>query len=57
MDTTRDEALEAEISMAALRLSTATTSRDRRDAWNALCELQDERDTRRDAERGTGSPQ
>jgi hypothetical protein len=35
-----DAALEAEINLAALRLQTAPTPRERRDAWNTLCELQ-----------------
>ena len=52
--TPRDEALEAEIAWASLLLATATTPAARRDAWSALCELQDERDVRADMARGAG---
>lgn len=38
-----DAALEAEINHAALRLQTAPTPAERRDAWNTLCELQKQR--------------
>lgn len=47
LDPHRDDALEAEISHAAMRLATAPTSAERRDAWNALCELQGQRSAER----------
>jgi len=47
MDTTRDAALEAEISLAALRLATSTTHLDRRAWWNVLCQLHEQRSEER----------
>ena len=52
--TSPDAALEAEIAWASLALATASTPAQRRDAWSALCELQDERDVRADLARGAG---
>lgn len=42
-----DAALEGEINTAALRLATAPTPRERRDAWNTLCELHTQRSDER----------
>ena len=42
-----DESLEAEINLAALRLATAPTPAERRDAWNTLCDLQAQRSPER----------
>ena len=44
---TPDDALEAEISLAALRLATATTHLERRAWWNALCQLHEQRSEER----------
>lgn len=54
MNDARDAALEAELDFARLLLATAKTPGERRDAWNAICELQDERAVLRDYDRGQG---
>ena len=41
--TPTDAALEAEIEFTALRLQTAKTPNERRAAWNALCQLHEQR--------------
>jgi hypothetical protein len=51
----RDSALEAELDFASLLLATAKTPAERRDAWAAICEIQDERDARVDLARGAGT--
>ena len=47
MNAPADAALEAEINLAALRLQTAATPKERRAWWNALCQLHERRSDER----------